>query len=371
MTWLRVGRDPAKGTIIPLFSPPRGFSPPAVRYLMRMGYDKKAFAAAVVDMAVKGYLKIEENGGDYTLRRVNKEGKNLDAGEQGLGSTLFLGGDVIKMENSNHHRISEARSALKKSLDKELNTVYFNTNTPSFFMGLGLTALTLGAVIFTSQNWEAIFALVWLSIWSVACVFLALMVYRSWQAVSWARLSFGKIFVALASTLFTLPFFAGELVGLGLFAKVISPPSTLAFAILVFANVLFYYLLKAPTLAGRKIMDQVEGFKMYLSVAEQSRLEILNPPEKTPQLFEKYLPYALALDVENEWSEQFAEVLAKAEVDGQPYSPSWYRGSSWNNMQTSNFSDSLGAAFAAAIASSASPPGSSSGSGGGGSSGGG
>jgi uncharacterized membrane protein len=77
------------------------------------------------------------------------------------------------------------------------------------------------------------------------------------------------------------------------------------------------------------------------------------------------------LDVEHEWSEQFAEVLAKAEVDGQPYSPSWYSGSSWNNMRTSNFTDSLGGAFAAAIASSATPPGSSSGSGGGGSSGGG
>jgi uncharacterized membrane protein len=118
-------------------------------------------------------------------------------------------------------------------------------------------------------------------------------------------------------------------------------------------------------------MDQVEGFKMYLSVAEQDRLNMLNPPEKTPQLFEKYLPYALALNVENEWSEQFAEVLAKAQVDGQPYSPSWYQGSSWNRLGTSGFSDSLGGAFAAAIASSAVAPGSSSGSGGGGSSGGG
>ena len=54
--WLRVGRDPAKGTIIPLFEPPKGFSPAAVRFLMRMGFDAKTFAAAVLDMAVKGYL---------------------------------------------------------------------------------------------------------------------------------------------------------------------------------------------------------------------------------------------------------------------------------------------------------------------------
>jgi uncharacterized membrane protein len=135
--------------------------------------------------------------------------------------------------------------------------------------------------------------------------------------------------------------------------------------------VLFYHLLKAPTLRGRKVMDQIEGFKMYLSVAEKDRLNLLNPPEKTPELYERYLPYALALDVENEWGEQFAEVLARAQVDGQPYSPSWYSGRSWDVSRTSGFSDSLGSDFAGAISSSSTAPGSSSGSGGGGSSGGG
>jgi hypothetical protein len=370
--WFRVGRDPAKGNIIPLFTPPQGFSPPAVRYLMRMGYDQKAFAAAVVDMAVKGYLKIEEDDGEYTLRRTGKENSSLDDGEQRLGSTLFQGNDVLKMKDTNHTRISEGRSALKQSLDKELNNIYFNTNRSSFLVGLGLTVLTLGAVVLTSANAAAIFALVWLSGWSVACVFLAAMVYRNWQGVgSGHHLHFGKIFTALASSLFALPFFAGEVFGLGIFSLSLSVPATLAFALLVFLNALFYYLLKAPTLTGRQVMDQVEGFKMYLSVAEKDRLNMLNPPEKTPQLFEKYLPYALALNVENEWSEQFAEVLAKAQVDGQSYSPSWYQGSSWNSLGTSDFADSLGGAFAAAIASSAVAPGSSSGSGGGGSSGGG
>jgi uncharacterized membrane protein YgcG len=370
--WFRVGRDPEVGTIIPLFAPPRGFSPAAVRYLMRMGYDQKTFAAAVVDMAVKGYLKIEENDDEYTLRRTGKENGSLDTGEQRLGADLFRGNDVLILKDTNHQRISEGRSALKESLDKELNNIYFQNNRSSFFMGLGLSVLTLGAVALTAADPTAIFALVWLSIWSVACVFLAATVYHNWQgASSGHHLHFGKIFTALASILFALPFFAGELLGLGFFGYSVSAPATLAFALLVFLNALFYYLLKAPTLAGRQVMDQVEGFKMYLSVAEKDRLEMLNPPEKTPELFEKYLPYALALNVENEWSQQFAEVLAKAQVDGQPYSPSWYQGSSWNRLGSSGFADSLGGAFAAAIASSASPPGSSSGSGGGGSSGGG
>jgi uncharacterized membrane protein len=117
-------------------------------------------------------------------------------------------------------------------------------------------------------------------------------------------------------------------------------------------------------------MDEIEGFKLYLSVAEQERLSILNPPDKTPELFERYLPYALALDVENEWSEQFADVLAAA-AGGGGYQPAWYSGTSWSRMGASTMASNLGNSFAGAISSASSPPGSSFGSGGGGSSGGG
>ena len=181
----------------------------------------------------------------------------------------------------------------------------------------------------------------------------------------------GESGTALFTTLFALPFFAGEIFGVVVLGAAVSIPAALNLAAMGFLNALFYHLLKAPTLSGRKIMDQIEGFKLYLSVAEKERLNLLNPPEKTPALFEKYLPFALALDVENAWSEQFAEVLAKAGTETQPYSPVWYSGSSWDSFHTSRFTNSLGSSFAGAISSSSSPPGSSSGSGGGGFSGGG
>ena len=114
---------------------------------------------------------------------------------------------------------------------------------------------------------------------------------------------------------------------------------------IILLHLLFLYLLKAPTLQGRHLMDQVEGFKMYLSVAEKDRLQLLHPPDKTPELFEKYLPYAFALDVENEWSEQFAEVLAQAAKNGQSYAPAWYEGSSWNSQNFSGFAAGLGSSL--------------------------
>jgi uncharacterized membrane protein YgcG len=368
VTWVRVGKDPAKGTIIPLFSPPKGFSPPSVRYLDRMDFDNKTMAAAVLDMAVKGELTIIENDGEFTLRKKEGGGADLSPGEIRVSSHLFSSSDTLVLKDSNHIQIKEALKVLQESLKKELEKIYFNSNSGYFFFGLALTLVGLGAIVLTSEEiFPAAFSAVWLAGWTVAVYFLGVTAYRHWQS--------GKLFNAVVATLFFLPFLAGEIFGLAFLTIAISLLPAALLALMVFLNGLFYHLLKAPTLQGRKIMDQIDGFKLYLSVAEQDRLEVLHPPEKTPELFEKYLPYALALDVENEWSEQFADVLAQAQVEGRPYSPTWYSGSSWDSFGSSGFASSLGDSFSGAIASSSTPPGDSSafggGGGGGGSSGGG
>jgi uncharacterized membrane protein YgcG len=368
--WFRVGRDPAGGTIIPLFTPPAGFSPAGLRFVSRMGYDDKAFAAAVVDMAVKGGVLIQEDGGDYTLvpREATKGALSRD--EQLVTARLFPGGRSVKLEDTNHTIIKGAIDALKKNLQTELERIYFVTNSGYLGPGIVITLLGLGCIILTSADrFAAGFGSVWLTVWTVVCYVLAVAVYKKWQAARSG--GFMKTLGALGTTLFALPFFVGEIAGGVMLSSAVSIPAAATLAGMGFVNALFYHLLKAPTLSGRKIMDQIEGFKLYLSVAEKERLNLLNPPEKTPELFERYLPYALALDVENAWSEQFAEVLAKAGTETQPYSPVWYSGSSWDSFHTSRFTDSLGSSFASAISSSSTPPGSSSGSGGGGFSGGG
>jgi uncharacterized membrane protein len=136
---------------------------------------------------------------------------------------------------------------------------------------------------------------------------------------------------------------------------------------------LFYHLLKAPTLAGAKVMAEINGFREFLNTAERDRLELLNPPNITPEVFEKFLPYAIALDCENRWAKRFEAEATAAGVDPHSstyYSPGWYSGSG-SNFSSAAFTSSLGASMAAAAASAATAPGSSSGSGGGGFSGGG
>jgi uncharacterized membrane protein len=135
---------------------------------------------------------------------------------------------------------------------------------------------------------------------------------------------------------------------------------------MIFMNALFYELLKAPTQVGRRILDEIEGFRLYLSVAEEERLNFIHPPDETPDLFERFLPYAMALDVENQWGERFSGILNRA-----GYEPRWYAGRHWNSMHPAGFASGLGRGMQSAVSSASSAPGSSSGMSGGSSGGGG
>jgi uncharacterized membrane protein len=177
-------------------------------------------------------------------------------------------------------------------------------------------------------------------------------------------------------TLFSIPFVIGECVGLGILLFGCGPVETAIIAVAITLNVLFHHLLKAPTLVGRALMDRVEGFRMFLKTVDADRLQTMSPPpNKTPELFERFLPYALALGVEQAWANQFSEVLAQAAAapggSGTGYSPSWYSGAAIGGFSAVSFTSSFSSSFGSAVSSSSAAPGSGSGGGGGGSSGGG
>jgi uncharacterized membrane protein len=129
--------------------------------------------------------------------------------------------------------------------------------------------------------------------------------------------------------------------------------------------------LRARSREGRKIVDQIEGFREYLSVADEDRLNAVNQPKKTPELFERFLPYAIALGCQNAWAEHFSGVLAAAGVEeaGGASGDAWYVGSRDFGGDPVSFSHYLGSSFANMLSASSAAAGS--GSGGGGSSGGG
>jgi uncharacterized membrane protein YgcG len=278
-----------------------------MRFISKMKYDHKAFAAAIVHMAVKGALSIQERPApvplitdkSYVLRK-EKEEAGLSEEEKVILSGLFASGPLATLSKTYDPTVTQTAKKVSRELEKNYAGVYFNTNTQYCWLG----------------------------------IILSLLVIPLSKAV------------------------AGAVV-IPAYGNFILYPSLIAI------NTFFCWLLKAPTKKGRELWDKIEGFKMFLTVTEKDRLNLLNPPEKTPELFEKYLPFALALGVEQKWGEQFAQTFATMDPS---YAPPWYSGNSWNGFQPGHFASSLSDSVSHTISSAATAPGSSSGGGGGGSS---
>jgi uncharacterized membrane protein YgcG len=348
--WNKVGRDPKKGVIIPRFKPPTGLSPAACRYVLDMSFDRNAFTAAIISLAIKGYIRIEEEGKEFTLHRIRYEsrfpapayggrrlrstaldnardpsgpasfarlpnqGRRVAFGSKNDQAHLTRGESAvlqvllphmpssISMKDTNYRQFQQARNVLKQALVKEHLGRLFHLNTLYLAPPMVITVLA-GVIALAFEGGPAIW---------VTWLLLALLVHG-----------------------------------------------------------LFIWLLRAPTPAGRLVMDEIEGFKMYLNTAEQDRLDRMRSPALTPEVFESFLPYAYALGVENRWCERFARELPEEVRQRSGYQPGWYSGHYHGMHALNHLGDSFSSSFSSAISSASSPPGSSSGSGGGGSSGGG
>lgn len=374
LVWSAVGRDPKRGVIMPLYEPPANLSPAAMRYLVRMGFDNKTFSAAILDMAVRGYLTIKQDGDkSYQLFRTNAGAGVLTADERAAADRLFGSNREIWLNNINHTAISGAITQLKTWLKTAEERIYFFTNGRYLLPAIIASALMLIGVIVMQGGPKVFiggFLCVWLTGWSLAVSGLVLAAYQKWHAAftalhGKAALVAGALFI----TLFSLPFLAGEAFGLFMLVKVTAWFVPVFLIASVCLHALFHFLLKAPTSAGRRLLDQVEGFKLFLGKVDGDRLNRIMPPEPTPATFEKFLPYALALDVEEAWAEKFSRVLdGTAHSPGGAstgYTPSFYSGGDGNGFGVSGFASSFGGSFTSAISSSAAAPGSSGGGGGG------
>jgi uncharacterized membrane protein YgcG len=358
IAWVVIGRDPPRGVIIPRYAPPEGFTPSAVRFLAGLGrVDDKSFAAAVLQLAVSGALRIRE-GKVFHLERTEKA-PDLPKGQRAFFEALLGSRKELPLEQGRHTVLRAARKALAAWLASDFEKAYFKRNAGVWIGGLLLSLVPAVLALFEAREFGiAAFMAVWLSFWSLGVIGLLSSVF--------SMLRSGRFLAALPLAVFSLPFLAGWVFGAWMLLQATSVLVVAVFATGAALNMLFYHLLKAPTLHGRAILDQIEGFRHYLGVAESDRLNLENPPDRTPAVFEKFLPYALALDVEHRWAAQFSEVLAASD-----YRPAWYSSGGLGGFSAVGLVSSLGGGMVQAIASSSTAPGSSGGSGGGGSSGGG
>lgn len=322
--WKRIGRDPKKGIVIPRFSAPGKLSAAEAGFILLQKFDMRLFAAALVEMAVHRVIRIEVKEGDsvfdnpvYTLHAepyiIVKDRPDFERVYDLDKGSL----DGLRIEQGKYNiSVASKIGILRKTLENR----YVNDNRFKRKGGLFSLNSTKGDLTLT-------------------------------------LLIFGGV-IGIITYLVFFPSTGGAIAGV------------VCILLSVIMQAFFNHHMKAYTKTGREMADQIEGFRMYLSTTDEHRFDSMNPPEKNLALYEKYLPYAIALGCENKWSEKFETILESAVRGG--YRPSYFGGQFRQGFSSSAFSSGLSSGIRSSISSAATPPSKSSGgSSGGGSSGGG
>ena len=352
-----------KKTVMPLFHPPAGMTPASARYMNRLKADNGCFSAEIINLAVSGEIKIlRPSKHSFSLQWLNQRKKGtLDPMDVAISKALFpdgkSAGTVLPVTDDSRHLFASARDIMKHRLEKTGKSLFsvnsrlvYGIYASLFLSGLLVSLLDEGIGGVAPATAEAASTT---CVLSVFCFFWELL-----RAPGKSRKSITRaVFLGFTMALWISS--ASSLRADGRFT-----PLECISAALYVSGILLSPFMCTLSDAGKEAVAAVEGLKMYIGAAEKNRLEFFNPPDDTPQVFERLLPYAVALDCVNTWAARFENVLNQA-----GYSPDWCQdcqldqggiaalsaaqtASSLNSF-ASNFSDSLGAAMT--------PPGSSSG----------
>ncbi len=370
--WLRVGRDPAKGTIIPLFYPPEGFSPGLTHYVANMGWSGwQAFTAALVSLAVKGLINIETMGKKTTFISTGIAHKEAvpSAGETVILNFIAHRGSVT-VDKATGPQLASLRGDFTSAVELENRESYFRNNVGETALGIVMSLAGLGIMLLTGA-----IAFEWLLLTLLVSVFiggLLAMLVNLGSAGSWPNTLIRVALAAIAGYLFVIALQNGDFIEV-LLASIHDLLPGFVVSVIVVMSIIFASIMRAPTVQGRKVMDQIEGFRMYLETAEKERLNMVGEPELTPARFEAILPYAIALGVEKPWADHFEKELQRHADAGRKsdYQPHWYHGRNFSSASIGRDLAGISSGMSAAMIAAQPVSSSSSGSSGGGSSGGG
>jgi len=313
--WRARGRDPELAPIATQYEPPAQMTPAELGTLIDGKPDMRDITATIVDLAVRGYLHIAETNDErlfgllsdkeyrFRLTKDRKEWVPLKQHERDLLQALFGGAADSVTLSDLKNKFYKDLPGLREGLYRRLVSDRFYTGRPDHVRVLYIVGgLVAGGAI-------------------------------------------GLVSVAILASMGMQP-------AAGIAAGILS-----ALIIAVFG-----WFMPSRTTRGTRELEKVLGFREFLSRVEADRLDRV---VKTPAMFEKFLPYAMALGVEDNWARTFEGIYTQ--------SPGWYSGPGGATMfHPTSFTRNLGVMSTAAASTMASAPRSSGGSGfSGGSSGGG
>ncbi|WP_312356597.1 DUF2207 domain-containing protein [Agrobacterium sp.] len=357
--WFAVGRDPAKGVVVPRWDAPEGLSPALVNYVDNRGFSGAgwtALSASALDLAVKGYVVLEDLKNSIVIRRTEKAAAaDLPTGQKTLLSSIGGPGETLTIDKAHGAEVEKVGKQFRAAIEKEHRGKYYHSNSGYIFFGIFFSiALIVATLVFGDLDEFAIAAVLVFGFFAFFFSILSIGIGRQFSRGASLRKRIGGI-VMLAFAGF-VAFSAIGGIATQVLLDVTHDTKSLALAAIggiVLTNALFLFLMGAPTPLGRKLMDGIEGLRTYLTLAEKDRMNMASAPAMSPQHFETLLPYAVALGVEKPWSRTFETWLATAAagVAVASYAPGWYLGSNYGSFgdRIGGFSTSMASTIASTI----------------------
>ena len=387
--WKKYGKDPEKPVVIPQFNAPGNLSPASLGYIDKGSFETSLVTANLVDLSIKGFVDIDEIKGTkesyvtkiFNIKKLKSHDSSLQNDQKQLIQKLFGKNDQISIDGYFNSTIKNAIEDFEKSVMKLTNKYLekiSNKKIVTQALKIILTTFFIALLINSLITWNFKILLMGSVLLIFASLFVALLI------IVWED---GKKLIFAVIFFFAMALFAPLLVMAFVENDDVSSFESNCFKFLIFGGVsllIFRYLIKKPTEEKVKMEAEIEGFKMYLSVAEENQLKFHNPPEMTTDVYEKFLPYAIVFGVEGIWGKRFRDKLQETVDAGdesfanvQNHFGYGFANSFTNSlketsvMPVSSFSSSSSSSSGSSSSSSYSGGSSSSGSSGGGSSGGG
>ena len=330
ITWHRYGRDPAGGAIVALFGPPPApasaglpagtlMSPAAVNYLVnRAKLDSRGLAAALMSLAGRHACRFSGDRKVGFSAEVD-EATSPYAEETAIRDNLTKVGPLTLGE-ADGERLADLRTTVRDRLAADYPGLW--RHNVGWTVG-GVALVLVGAfaclvgLFGMPEDWpdevgQALAVTVSLAV--CLAILIGLVGRRLIDGrMPWLTGLFaGAMLLAMIGAL-TLAF--GE--ALSGFLDIVPTSTAVMLALVLLAPLPFLPIMKAPSREARRLMDGCEGLALYIRTAETDRFRHLNPPDRTPELYTRLLPYAVALGLEKAWGEACAAAIEAARLDDE------------------------------------------------------
>jgi len=347
--WMKHGRDPREQAIVVQYAPPDEMTPAEMGTLVDNSADLRDIISTLVDLAVRGHVGIEEvedkhlfgliSNQDWVFHRLKESTEGLAAHEREFLNALFSGASYGPAWSA--VKAASARAAAARAAGQEVEAGgYVDTAAQAGEPSVRLSSLK-------NQFYR--------SLPGIRTAIFERLVERGYylkrpDTVKGAWMAFGIVLAVLSGIA------GGSLAdaGVGWFNPMALLAGGIAAGVII---AIFGALMAARTEKGARAREAALGFREFLDKVESDRYRRMIT---SPEMFERYLPYAMAFGVEGRWAKAFEDIYREP--------PGWYAGSGYHSFSAASFSSSMSSMGTSAASTMSSSP---SGSGGGGSSGGG